>query len=169
MFSHLQGRSPLHLLVIWEDKYHYSRHLHFLLLPALDADYDSIWFGLPHWSQLCLLPTSCAPPAYSLLAWCKPFSAITKISLFFQYCFQHRSKTQPHSSYYEKDYLSQNRHRCCLKVRFQVLQDDSDVIAFSKMKHCVPCSVYIDIDIWKKPTKFSHAREVAATAAETKP
>lgn len=46
-----------------------------------------------------------------------------------------------------------------------MLQDDGDVIAFSKMRHCVPCSEYINT--WKN-MKFNHARELAATAAEIK-
>ena len=72
-------------------------------------------------SQLCPLPTPCAPQplaggvggeAGKALALCKPCSAVTKASLGYQHCFQHKSKTQPHTSSCEENYLypSQNQH-----------------------------------------------------------
>jgi len=41
--------------------------------------------------------------AEKALALCKCCSAITKISLSYQYCFQHKSKTWTHTNYYEEN------------------------------------------------------------------
>ena len=47
------------------------------------------------------------------LSLCNHCSAVTKTSLCYQRCFQHKSKTQSHTSYYRKNglYPHQNQHR----------------------------------------------------------
>lgn len=73
-------------------------------------------------SWLYVHPVPCAPPA-SLLGRLyeeqkrsglrKFCSSITKTSLNYQYCFQHKSKTQPHTNYYKVNYFycGQNQHK----------------------------------------------------------
>jgi len=48
--------------------------------------------------------------AEEALTLCEHCSARTKTSLRYQRCFQHKSKTQRHTSYYEENYLSQTQH-----------------------------------------------------------
>lgn len=98
------------------------------LPPVFIAEHDIIWYVIP----LCSVEVSspgCAPPSFLVssspltggLVWeaekaltlCKYSSAIAKTSLYCQHCFCHKSKTQPHKRYYEKDKLcsSQNKHK----------------------------------------------------------
>lgn len=101
-----------------------------LLLPTtLCTEHDvtsseiSLWsLGIPYpGCDRLLLPTFHVPPT-SLPAWpykmqkrahlCKPCSAITKTSLYYQLNVLHKSKTQSHNSYCEESKLhpSPNQH-----------------------------------------------------------
>ena len=77
VFSHLQeSRAPSRVMGSWEDKHHNSKH------PSLPSSSPSFigwawrhiawnipWVSWGQLSQLCPLPTPCAPPACSLVAW----------------------------------------------------------------------------------------------------
>jgi len=115
VFSRLQeSRAPSCVTVIWEDKHHSSEcppspsaSPHFTVLSMM-----SYGMGYP-FGQLGLAVPAMSPPSFlctpSLLAGeeqrrplCKHCSAITKISMYYQHCFQHKSITQLHTSYYEE-------------------------------------------------------------------
>ena len=112
VFRHLQeSRAPSCIAVTWED-----RRSHSELPPSLSPSSPSFYCWAPShavwdipflsWgqlSQLCPLPTSCAPTACSLvgqsekqkkiLALCKHCSAIAQTYLFYQNCSGQKSKT----------------------------------------------------------------------------
>lgn len=122
--------TPSCVMVTWEDKCpdsEYPPHCS-LLSPAWYAKCDTIWPGIslavtcPD-CPLPLLPL-CTPPVYFLVLWgakqaltvYKCYSAVTKASLCFrQHCCQHKSKTQPLTSCWRKQTLSQQKTGNVLK------------------------------------------------------
>lgn len=86
----------------------------FLLPPTLYTDHDVPWSGIGLWSYRVTCPAChfSQPPmppqppfqhgsrkSRKSLALCKFFPAITKIFLCYKLCFQHKSKTLPHTSH----------------------------------------------------------------------
>ena len=77
VFSHLQeSRAPSRITVTWADKRHHLEHpplppsspqLSMLSVTSYGMEYPLVSWG--QLSRLCPLPTSCAPPAYSLVGW----------------------------------------------------------------------------------------------------
>ena len=128
VFSHLQeSRAPSGLKVRRETNAITLNVFPFLLLPpALHAEHDIIWCGISLWSVGVSCPSHIPSqllvgpqPTHwwgrvkveKTLALCKHCSAITNTSLYYQHCYQHKSKTQPHTSCYEANqlYPSQNQ------------------------------------------------------------
>lgn len=78
-----------------------------LLLPSVFT--SVLWYGTSPWSVgscACTHEPPNASPvgqqkAEKALALCEPYSARTKTSLHYQPCFHCKSKTWPHTSYYE--------------------------------------------------------------------
>jgi len=120
VYSHLQeSRALSRVMITWEDKRHHSKSLPFLLLsPPLLYMLSMTPYGMEYpFGQLGSAVLAVSPPSFlctsSLLTGrvvqeaekpltlCKHCSAITKTSLYYQHCFQHKSKTQTHTSYYE--------------------------------------------------------------------
>lgn len=98
----------------WEDEgHHFLFLLRFLLLPPApraEPLLHNMEYPFGQLSQLCVYPhtASCAAPDSSVarggkkqerLWLCKPCTAITKTSLCYRLCSQHKCKSQPHSSY----------------------------------------------------------------------
>jgi len=129
VFSHLQeSRAPSRVTVTWEDKCHHSDRPppSFFFSPLCMLSMTSYGMESPfgQWGSAVL---AVSPPIFfctpSLLAGgvlgradktltlCKDCSAVTKTSLCYQHCFQHKSKTLPPTSYYEENYPSQNQHK----------------------------------------------------------
>jgi len=113
-----ESRASSRVTVTWGDKCCHSKCLP---LPSSPPRFIRCVtsYGMEHpWGQLsqpCPPLASCAPPASSLLGrreeqkiekaltLRKRCSGITKTSLYYQHCFQHKSETQPHISYYEEN------------------------------------------------------------------
>ena len=109
VFSHLQeSRAPSLLMATWETNAITPNILPFLLLhSALYAEHDVLWSGISLGSvgdscPSCVPSQLLVPPqplaggagweAEKALALCKHRSAITRRSLCYQHCFQHKSK-----------------------------------------------------------------------------
>lgn len=91
----------------------------FSMMPyGMEYSFDQLGSTVPAVSSpnslctLTLLPSGAVWEAEKALRQCKPCSAITETSLYYQHCFQHKSKTQPSNSYCEENllYPSQNQH-----------------------------------------------------------
>lgn len=72
-----------------------------------------------------LLASKAALEAEKALMLFKQCSAIAKTSVFYEYCFQHKSRTQTHANCYEriKLYHTQNQHKVqlhCASLLFLV-------------------------------------------------
>lgn len=111
VFHHLQeSRTSAHLMVIWEDKHHYHERSPYSFFPQVFiAEYDMIWY------EICLSSTEVSCPGCDpsqllshpqTTSWwnilrnrkpsklCKHCSAIAKALAHYQYCLDHKSKTQ---------------------------------------------------------------------------
>lgn len=87
----------------------YSQHLPLLLhLPVVFTNHDAMWYGITLQCFEVSCPV-CVPPhllvSHHLLCWwgnmrnkkltlCKNCSAVAKTSLFYQYCFHYKSRSQ---------------------------------------------------------------------------
>lgn len=106
IFSHPQdSRVPSHIMVTWGDICHHTKHslFSFFFLPlyilgmlSYDLEYPSDQFEFP---ILAVSPPSlsCNPNFLTSVAvWKaeKTFSSITKTSLYYELCLQHKSKAQ---------------------------------------------------------------------------
>lgn len=93
----------------------------FLLLPpGLNTDHYTLWHGTSLCHLVPLLPTLCCPTPHwwggmrhgKGLDSAQELLFGNTISLCYQHCFQHKSKSQPHTIYLEGNYLCcrQNYH-----------------------------------------------------------
>ena len=103
-----ESRALSCMVVTWKDKGHHSE----CSLPSLSFPQLRMLYGMQYpWGHLGSA-VLVSPPSFSggvlwgaemALALCKLCSAVTKTSLYYQHCFQNKSKTQSHTCYYEEN------------------------------------------------------------------